>query len=379
MLRRHPRWFTYSDPAETHNSSVPEWSKLQTLWKSRAKKDWLKKVLSIYKFNFLGETATTFVEKTWSRHFASIEQSARLIVSKQLDPTQVKTHLALRHPIHINGPNYENVHHTLLFQELGLVQSEIVDNESVNMRYGVLAQTPISQSNTNINHKHVWVLHAWGVNLESKDSTDAQYVFGTGRFSVVRYMSILRKLFDIMEIACQHVHDTTKREVVLRVTKLGFGAWLTMMPIRYHVSMREKYDHMLLNMAQRHEWLQIRHPLYPTHECFGCGDGNSKYWEVYEQNHDPFGKPRNVTDSEYVPLPKNAELVIVNAWDDRSFIGNGGSIDNSLDGWIVAGGSPGFPVSEFGAPMGSNMINASYLHNVFFCPELLNEDRWVRF
>jgi hypothetical protein len=377
MMRQHPRWFTYSDPAATYTE---KWETLQKLWKSRAKKDWLQKVLGIYKFNFLGETAKSFVGGTWSRHFTNIEQSARLIVSTELDPAKVKTHLALRHPIHINGPSYVNIHHTLLFQDLGLAQADIEQlvDSSVNMRYGVLAKTPILQSLRSIEQKHAWVLHAWGVNLESRDSTDAQYVFGTGRFSVVRYMTLLRNLSNIMETAVRHVRQTTKRQVVLRVTKLGFGSWLTEMPPRYHKTMREKYDEMLLRMAQRYDWLQIRHPVYPQHEVL-MSDSKSNYWEIVEQNHDPFGKPRDVTDPDYVELPKNAELVIVNAWDDRSFIGNGGSLDNSLDGWLVAGGSPGFPVSEFGDKMGSNMINASYLHNVFFCPNLLNESRWVTF
>lgn len=57
--------------------------------------------------------------------------------------------------------------------------------------------------------------------------------------------------------------------------------------------------------------------------------------------------------------------ILVNAWDDVSFVGNGGARDPTIDGFLVAGGGPG-----------AALVNCSYLHNAFFVPELLNPSRW---
>ena len=42
----------------------------------------------------------------------------------------------------------------------------------------------------------------------------------------------------------------------------------------------------------------------------------------------------------------------VNAWDSHSFIGNGGNLDNSIDGWFVGGTN-----------INTEIENGSFLHN----------------
>jgi hypothetical protein len=51
---------------------------------------------------------------------------------------------------------------------------------------------------------------------------------------------------------------------------------------------------------------------------------------------------------------------VVNAWDSFSYIGNGGSMDPTIDGKLISG-----------AGDGSNLINTSYLHNPFFTTNLI--------
>lgn len=70
---------------------------------------------------------------------------------------------------------------------------------------------------------------------------------------------------------------------------------------------------------------------------------------------------------------------MINAWDDGSWIGNGGSRDATVDGIMVAGGSPHFSASgwfcgETDAPAGTNFINASFLHNPIFALDDLWSD-----
>ncbi|KAK3252063.1 hypothetical protein CYMTET_38621 [Cymbomonas tetramitiformis] len=56
------------------------------------------------------------------------------------------------------------------------------------------------------------------------------------------------------------------------------------------------------------------------------------------------------------PIDNDAQDIVVNAWDNRSFIGNGGRHDHTIDGFVVANAG--------GA--NANFINDSYLHNHFF-------------
>eukprot|EP00951_Prasinocladus_malaysianus_P050416 scaffold680265_cov62-Prasinocladus_malaysianus.AAC.1 len=60
-------------------------------------------------------------------------------------------------------------------------------------------------------------------------------------------------------------------------------------------------------------------------------------------------------------------FAVVNAWDSHSLIGNGGSQDASVDGWLVSG-------------CGANKAfrNTSYLHNTAYNPELLDPQNWIR-
>jgi hypothetical protein len=373
-MRQTPRWWTSHDPAGKYKTN--ESTSHEKFWKTSHNKEWLSKVLSIYKYRFLSEKTEQFVQRVWKQKFPAIQNSAKLIVSESLDPQSIKNHLVMRHPIHINGPQYKNIHTTKLQDVLHLNQSETL-KENVWMRYGILAKTPILQNSDSINAKNTWILHTWGCNLETRNTVDAKYVFQSGKFSQLRYLKIMQTMFSIFENAVIHIHQETHRNVCLRVTKLGFGSWLTEMPTKFISSMKSKYEESLFHLTQKYKWLEIRHPIYPNHETFGSFESNE--WTLLEKNHDPFGKPKYLDDNDYVDIPVDSELVIVNAWDDRSFIGNGGSKDNSLDGWLVAGPCEGFPKNEFRQRMGDNMINASYLHNVFFCTNLLDESNWITF
>jgi hypothetical protein len=52
------------------------------------------------------------------------------------------------------------------------------------------------------------------------------------------------------------------------------------------------------------------------------------------------------------------DVIIVNAWDSHSFIGNGGSLDNTIDGMIGAG------INRY-------IECAAYAQNPFFIPQIV--------
>jgi len=59
-------------------------------------------------------------------------------------------------------------------------------------------------------------------------------------------------------------------------------------------------------------------------------------------------------------------LVLVNAWDSSSFIGNGGSRDPTVDGFFVSG------------KRNTDFKNASFLQNPWLSRQLLNPRHWKR-
>ena len=120
---------------------------------------------------------------------------------------------------------------------------------------------------------------------------------------------------------------------------------------------------------------------------------NPVYNQKFEEHADPFGTFDKLDtflngipdDPEKFSLINNCgityettfEWILVNAWDDGSFIGNMGVKDPTQDGWTVAGSTnksmgetpvasdlPG--VKGRDKPMGFQTENAAYLHNAMF-------------
>ena len=80
-------------------------------------------------------------------------------------------------------------------------------------------------------------------------------------------------------------------------------------------------------------------------------------------------KPSELLQSESnlfnVNSNSNEPLMVVNAWDPQSFIGNGLSTDGTIDGMCVAG-----------IKNGNQLINSSYYHNYFLSPSVLEPSHW---
>lgn len=335
----------------------------------------LKEFLSIYKYEFLGPWALDFVQKHETSSLKDTAKHLTIVYPKTLNSKDVKEHYKYRHPIHIGGPKYVDIHMAQMQKILGYTQSdaERVDRKTnALMRYGILAPSILNKQLTSMDK--CWFLHLWGVNMESLTTTDAKYVCnGRGPFDSNKYKHLLDIFFNIVGGACDALHEyTSKGIIVLRISKLGFGAWATMIPSDQKTPLIDYYLEQLYKIVSTRRWLQIRFPNYPSHKTFII-DHSTQNLEA-EPNHDPFGAPLEYQKQEgYIRYPKNSTLLIVNAWDDRSFIGNGGSQDNTLDGWVVDGGGKYFSKSEFYEPnakepmkMGKSYVNVSILHNAAF-------------
>jgi hypothetical protein len=341
--------------------------------------------------------ATAFVKSVWKdkEKLNALRNSATLIVPKELPSIVVENHLAFRHPVHIGvhyplkpgglNQTYRSIQQNVMQDVLGYSSKDTLDVEHTPfIRYGILAETPVDPEGGTADS--AWFLHTWGVNLESTYTTDALYVFEGGRFDITKYKKLLNIYFRIVDGAVKELHYKTNKPVLLRITALGLGEWGREIPYNQESIIKDYYLKNLTEIAARYEsWLQVRHPDYPKNRTIFVAP-TGKFFQA-ESNHDPFGKPDTVFEYDYRPYPKDSVILIVNAWDDRSFIGNSVALDDSLDGWTVAGGTKDlegdstlydFKPGIGHRPLGGYFVNAAYLHNVFFSPRLLDPSTWVR-
>jgi hypothetical protein len=315
-----------------------------------------------------------------------------------------------------------------------------IKKDIAKLRYGILGWTPVKThqrsplfyTNENIPRqsswltvgsvKGAWILHTWGVNMSEVYDDDGRYVFNSdtppllsenirAQFNadaLIRYKDLLNLMFEVIDNAIKKLNEVSNKHVLLRITGLGMGVWLTNVPANYKPQIKEYYYKKLYELLNDKTYLEIRHPNFPYRTTLRVKmDENIGNWEIVEGNHDPFGdivipppktEPTTIIYGPFQSantgeLPPEYETLIVNAWDNGSWIGNGGSEDNTMDGWTVAGGG-GQRVKPdntqiplfFNADnidksnqLGFQFQNASYLHNVFFNPDLLDTTKWVRY
>ena len=316
----------------------------------------------LYKYQFLDKRARALVRKH--------EHSSRQVVlavprstQKKFSADDIKQHLRVRFPAKFDGFSKKQLDLQKLREVLGYsYQDAATLHRPPHLRYSIVGDAHVEDGG-----KKVYVIHTWGVNLESEDTEDGKYVYNNDfDFSFDRYKELLDIVSECIFKGVDWI-KTKEKKVTLRVTQLGFGAWSNALPNT--LSALKEYRTRLLKGAQkRKKWLTVLLADYPKNVTYDLSQSKSlDDLVVAEDNHDPFGDSR----------PSHGALCFVNAWDLQTFIGNGGSEDQSLDGWMVNGGSDHNRKGIHGKRLGHYFVNDSFLHNVFFNPGLLDEENWI--
>ena len=344
--------------------------------------DLLADLLSLYRYDFLGPVAGNFVREMYNNTAIrqQIHDSMTLVVPRALEDEAVIRHLRYRYLIYYGAPMHQA---DLRLDKMKAVLGYDYDDVQVHrpqdatLRYGILGWTPV-QSHTHFGAGSAWVYHLWGVNMKQSD-VDRQFV----RWEEDRYMTLLNIVIGLLEqgaLALKSKPGVTG--VMLRTVKLGLGEWgagLSRMHIRPKID--NFFSDKLLGLHTKHqEWLQIRLPQYPHRVTKATIEGA---WVDAERNHDPFGDDPDRAGSTIIQrIPLGYTTMLVNAWDNGSLCGNGGSKDPTLDGFMVAPGAfPGISSSvDDRKGIGFNFINCSYLHNSMFAPARLLDrpETWYR-
>ena len=234
---------------------------------------------------------------------------------------------------------------------------------------------------------------------------DAKYCWKGGNWIAknidrYRYNELLSIMFEYIDLGIKYVGEKGKVPVVLRIPKLGLGVWAG--PLEEDIDILRLYESHIAKLSESNTNATILfcdYNLHDTKKTYLYKHGtnfhsdHSEYNErfnkkmiEFEDHADPFGTFDVIPNKLGLEFPSNTEWIIVNAWDDGSFIGNRCAWDNSQDGWTVAGeltytgktSNQKFYQSDIHnntyngvqQKLGFQTENASYLHNAIFHPDL---------
>ncbi len=177
-------------------------------------------------------------------------------------------------------------------------------------------------------------VHLMGVNLESCRTAEYRAVVRDGRLCRRGYETAVADMFAML-VAC--VDATGVEAPTVRMPAVGLGAYLSALDADARsVCVDVFFEQLAAAASSRPRW---RFQL--------CAFGG-----LGARTCDGVAVLRDVN---LFSVDVAEDVVLVNAWDTVSFIGNGGALDRTVDGMMVAG-----------IMGGAELVNCSYLHNPFF-------------
>jgi len=217
-----------------------------------------------------------------------------------------------------------------------------------------------------------WVLHTWGVNLENSSTFDAQRFVKNGILNRPAYHEAVYDMLKLIFTGAMHIEGP----VVIKLPLIGLGAFINACPPRDKEFAIQIFFEGVVDILTMLRSDQIVVELMVFEESY-CDYQVFKKWHLspYTQalikNHSLIirtgPKWGNLFRTHKWPST-DFNVILVNAWDSRSFIGNGGSKDKTIDGAMVSSTGPG-----------KELPNSSFFHNPFFSTKLLNPHNWLIF
>ena len=395
-------------------------------WVTGAKNlpEMLGAVLRVYDkdgVTLLGAQHRDWIQSLGHQELARLGDTVRLIAPGYLDTeagrNAIAIYAALRHPVHSPSTTYlvpGALKAALGYEEQDADALEASGWITAPVRFAVLGKARARFSGTG-DPAHLWIVHAWGVHLGDGGSApmhrqaDLRYVAGTDDYAErsARCKELMRVNAALITRAIEHVLETEQRGVLVMWNGIGLGAWLDRgvvgetQPLVDHWKelAQQAAEHFNAPDRERSPVL-VWQPFYVDANPEAChtdaylGTADRDVQINVTRNADPCGgfvvadvaeDSRPKGDERF--MPGDRVVLVLNAWDDWSFIGNGGKSDPTLDGFIVIG-CDGTTPSAITARPGSEAqrsalrdkpgvcwqaASTAYMHNVFFNPALLQD------
>jgi len=308
---------------------------------------------SVYTFApFSSKPHEDFVVKEWEEYKQWYVKNMIFVGNCTLE--EALPSLLYRYPVYYGKPQtafYSQARLRRLFDPAKI--------KSVNpsIRYVWGGPVVLCDKSRNPESQDTYVLHTWGVNLESQTTDDyATYVNKRdGRLKRGLYTKTTKAMVKhILDASMTAKNTATVAHVVM--PQVGLGAFLRALT---HFEDQEFAKNVLVNlledMVPAYPALRVHYCVYASGED-GTQRPNTKVnpkpnltvWHGNGKKRDNHGDMFHVLNA----LSKVKVLIGVNAWDPKSFVGNGMVRDPTIDGMMVAGGGAG-----------RVWKNSSFLHN----------------
>jgi len=311
------------------------------------------KLMSIYNYGYLKHPS--YVKQILLTQWDLINNRTKLVIKNQLiiDSDKVLESLMLRYPVYFGEP-MTNYYNSMKVKDC--LNYNCTNLPTHHLKYAIVGPVFTSKSIQKFN-----VIHVWGINLESRNTNDYPIYVNNNNLNVGLYNNAIKDLFDLIY---QSALSTTKNNqlIHIRIPLIGLGAYLNSCPSTDKNLALSIFLNTLVSQL-KYSNIKVYLCIYDT---FITNDLIFKQWynTQYQTKAGQLIIDRNLFDVSMFNMTDN--LFLVNAWDNKSFIGNGGSLDNTIDGYLISANGPG------------NMIpNSSYLHNPFICTSLLSPKNWI--
>lgn len=279
----------------------------------------------------------------------------------------VRAALAVRIPVYFGAPQGRLYNEWALQRHLGYSTADalrMADGDPGRVRLaiaGPLHHVP--------GHRLVWCVHAYAPNLEGRNTRDYRAL--TDDAGALLRLPYKLRCAHLMRNVRACVHEALRRSAGYERARvfmpaIGLGAFLSQLSVDDAATAMTLCAH-----AVAEEWAMANYVGVYLHLCLHNAQARAAFAELPLEQlgitlHGPGG-----AGNLFNKLDEHAEdgltlPIVINAWDDRAFVGNGGVNDQSVDGFFVGGYGPN-----------EDFINGSYAHNVFLQPHLLEQSGWL--
>lgn len=338
----------------------------------------LEALFRIYHFNFLHDDEhLQYLTEQYIVNGHYLCQATKLFLPNSVtehSDRDILTHLVKRIPIYFGTPrndlfSWESVKNLLGYDHNHLQMDPKLISQ---IRYAISGPINIMSTPTLLETR-AWVTHLWGVNFETTQTEDYRVLYQEK--SELDIDAYLDRQLDLFNLIFQSAKYAGKQEMAHRVKiqmpMIGLGQFLNALKAKEKQVCQMLFAEALGQVIKKYPEIQLKLCVFqPDQFSPDCLSLLTKLATQHSNLVLGLGKTDGnmLLDIENQDTKRDKPLIcLINAWDPRAFIGNGGSMDKTIDGFLVAnaGGYHNY------------CRNTSYLHNAFFCPQVLNPKKWI--
>jgi len=344
-------------------------------------------VLSIYNFDFYGD----------DNHRNFVKNESHLI--KQTDihsPTGIKNrpHVYIPHSANSTEQNFMKAIHNRtpvyygkdmssddarmfdwnkVSDIFGYTSKDILqDSQAISeSRYAIAGPIKVMPHGADGCVKRCHMVHVWGVNLETTKTADYHALIDDiTRNNCVRFYSRQLELYRLVVSSSVHMANLNNcNNITIQMPIIGSGCFLkALRQDARHNCMKNIINGIIRVSRELPDHIKLKVCIYNPAELEPAFLTTFREEASRNPNFCIGEGPNegNVLNNVLESINGNLS-VVVNAWDTKSLIGNGGNTDYSVDGFAVANAGGYNP----------QFRNTSYLHNAIFNPHFKDPSTWI--